>query len=175
MIYFTADTHWGHKNIIRYSNRPFRSVEEMNKALIDNINSVVKENDELYHLGDFCFGPNAKYFRDAIKCKNVHIVWGNHDRDTRRQKYLFTTSSELKEIKYGGQSIVLCHYAMRVWNKSHHGAWMIYGHSHNSLPEQDDSLSFDCGVDGHDYKPWSYDEVKIKMATKNFKPIDHHM
>ena len=72
------------------------------------------------------------------------------------------------------RSIVLLHYAMKVWNKSHHGAWHLYGHSHGSLPESEDSLSFDCGVDSHDYRPISYDEVKRIMSKKTWKPLDHH-
>lgn len=174
MIWFTADTHFDHKNIIRYSNRPFSSIDDMNQALLDNINAAVAVNDELYHLGDFCFGVRASYFRNAIKCKNVHIIWGNHDKDTRRQHRLFTTSAELKEIKYDGRGIVLCHYAMRVWNKSHHGQFHLYGHSHGSLPDDPNSLSFDCGVDCHNYMPISFPQVKAIMDKKTFKPIDHH-
>jgi calcineurin-like phosphoesterase family protein len=63
---------------------------------------------------------------------------------------------------------------MKVWNKSHHGAWHLYGHSHGSLPDDINSLSFDVGVDSHDYKPISYEEVKRIMKKKIFKPLDHH-
>jgi calcineurin-like phosphoesterase family protein len=64
------------------------------------------------------------------------------------------------------QLIVLHHYAQRVWNKSHYGSWHLYGHSHNKLPEIPGNLSFDIGVDGHQYQAWSYEEVKEKMSRK---------
>lgn len=173
MIYFTADTHFNHKNIIQYSNRPFQSVEEMNQSLIDNINALVKSNDELYHLGDFAFG-NVEKFRRQINCKNLHIIFGNHDREARLNKHLFSSYSDFREIKVFGKSITLCHYAMRVWNKSHHGAYHLYGHSHGSLPDDPNSRSFDCGVDCHGYKPISFDEVTQLMSKKTWKAVDHH-
>ena len=70
--------------------------------------------------------------------------------------------------------IVLCHYAFRVWNKSHRGAWHLYGHSHGSLPDDPNSLSFDAGVDCHEFTPISYERVKEIMAEKRFLPVDHH-
>lgn len=63
---------------------------------------------------------------------------------------------------------------MRVWNKSHYGAWMLYGHSHGSLIDDPNSLSFDVGVDCHNYKPFSFEEVKEIMSHKIWKAIDHH-
>ncbi|MFK5004710.1 hypothetical protein ACI4AP_29375, partial [Klebsiella pneumoniae] len=72
------------------------------------------------------------------------------------------------------QRIVLCHYAMEVWNKSHHQAWHLYGHSHGSLPDNPNAKKFDVGVDCHNYTPLSYQDVKNIMARKNFKPFDHH-
>jgi calcineurin-like phosphoesterase family protein len=63
---------------------------------------------------------------------------------------------------------------MRVWNKSHHGAWHLYGHSHGTLPDDPNALSFDCGVDCHNYTPISFEQVEAIMAKKTFKPIDHH-
>ena len=89
--------------------------------------------------------------------------------------------------KYGKVKIVLMHYAMRVWNKSHWGMWHLYGHSHGSLPEDPKSMSFDVGVDAiakryavdgiinpDDYRPISYEEVKAIMEKKTFTSIDHH-
>ena len=73
------------------------------------------------------------------------------------------------------KSIVLCHYAMKIWNKSHHGVWHLYGHSHGTLPDDPYSMSFDVGVDCHDFKPLGFDDIKkIMDKKKKFKPIDHH-
>ena len=65
-VWFTADFHLGHKNIIRYCNRPFDTVEEMNRTIIDRLNSLVKTNDILYFLGDFCIGPKARAGDDGV-------------------------------------------------------------------------------------------------------------
>jgi calcineurin-like phosphoesterase family protein len=78
------------------------------------------------------------------------------------------------EIAVEGQDITLCHYALRVFNKSHHGSWHLYGHSHGTLPDDPNSLSFDVGVDCHNYFPISLDQVKKIMSKKTWKPIDHH-
>ena len=63
---------------------------------------------------------------------------------------------------------------MKVWDKSHHGAWHLYGHSHGSLPDDPNSLSFDIGCNIHDYYPLEFEDVRKIMSTKTFKPIDHH-
>jgi len=63
---------------------------------------------------------------------------------------------------------------MRVWNKSHHGALNLYGHSHGSLPDDPHALAIDVGVDCHNFTPISFEQVKKIMSKKTFKPIDHH-
>ena len=60
---------------------------------------------------------------------------------------------------------MICHYAMRVWNGSHHGAWHLYGHSHWNLPDTP-SLSMDVGVDTHDFRPWHFDEISTLVAER---------
>jgi calcineurin-like phosphoesterase family protein len=117
-IWFTADFHLGHKNIIRYCNRPFDTVEEMNRTIIERLKSLVKTNDILYFLGDFCIGPKAKAveLRREIRCKNTFAVPGNHDKDTRKLTQEFSWLGDLAEVSINGQRIVLCHYAVRVWN-----------------------------------------------------------
>lgn len=176
-IWFTADTHFGHANIIRHANRPFKTVDEMDDAMIASINTLVHQSDILYHLGDWSFQDPVKY-RRMVNCQHIVLILGNHDHRIRRHPHhyysLFSIHSLGLEIKAGGQDITLCHYAMKVWNKSHHGAWHLYGHSHGTLPEDPNSLSFDVGVDCWGYKPISFDEVRAKMATKTFKPVDRH-
>ena len=167
-IWFTADFHLGHKNIIRYCNRPFDSVVAMNSAILERLNSAVKANDVLYFLGDFCIGPKARALelRREIRCKKIFAVPGNHDKDTRKLTQEFSWLGDLAEISINGQRIVLCHYAMRVWNHSSHGAWHLFGHSHGRLPTLETSLSMDVGVDTHDFHPWSFDEIRGRMTAK---------
>ena len=69
----------------------------------------------------------------------------------------------------GERFIVLFHYAMRVWNASHYGTWHLYGHSHGDLPDDETSLSFDVGVDCHNFYPLSYSDVTGIMSKKNWK------
>jgi calcineurin-like phosphoesterase family protein len=167
-VWFTADFHLGHKNIIRYCSRAFDTVEEMNRTIIERLNSVVKTNDILYFLGDFCIGPKARAveLRREIRCKKIFAVPGNHDKDTRKLTQEFSWLGDLAEVSINGQRIVLCHYAMRVWNHSSHGAWHLYGHSHGRLPSLDASLSMDVGVDTRDFRPWHFDEIQDRMKQR---------
>lgn len=150
----------------------------MDDTLCNNWNAVVGPEDTVYHLGDFSFGLPDKYLTRL----NGHIffVMGNHDREMRRVRqerkwnHKVTFLPDLAEVEVEGQKIVLCHYAMRVWNKSHHGTWHLYGHSHGSLPDDPNARSIDVGVDVHDHRPIIFDEVAIYMAKKNWKPVDHH-
>lgn len=171
-IWFTSDTHFGHANIIKYCNRPFASVEEMDRTLISNWNSKIQPNDIVHHLGDFCFGHFERY-KKQLNGK-IHFIEGNHDKEAFNFRNSFDSYKKFNEIRVNGQKIVLCHYALRVWNKSHHGSWHLYGHSHGTLPDDKNALSFDVGVDCHNYFPLSFEDVARIMKKKDFKPIDHH-
>ena len=166
--WFTSDFHFGHRNIIQYCNRPFASTDEMDAAILANLNRRVGENDQLYFLGDFCIGgaEKARQYRDRIVCRNVHFVEGNHDRALRDLKGAFCSWSQLAEIRIGGQGIVLCHYAMRVWHHSSRGVWHLYGHSHGNLKDDPTSLSIDVGVDSHDFQSWHLDEIRATMESR---------
>lgn len=183
--WWISDTHFFHKNIIKYSNRPFSSVEEMNETIINNWNSLVKDEDIVFFLGDFIFG-NAAQIKDILfRLKgNIKIIFGNHDHPLKQFLKGIKNYPELEkrievlgdyaEIKVNGQDITLTHYSMRVWNGSHRGAWNLYGHSHNSLEDDKNTRSFDCGVDCHNYAPISLERVKEIMDKKDWKPVDHH-
>lgn len=169
-VFFTSDWHLDHANIIKYSNRPFTSVGEMNQTIIDNVNVKVGPDDTLYFLGDFCFNiKRYEEFRRAIQCKNLHLIYGNHDRAIQLNTYLqglFSSCQHMLQIQFNNKSIVLCHYALRTWNKSHRGTWSLYGHSHGSLPDDPNLLSFDVGVDCHNFQPLSFDDVRKIMSRK---------
>lgn len=153
--YFSSDYHLCHKNIIKYDRRPFDDVETMNETIIDNHNSVVGDNDNFYFLGDFCFdNRRTEEFLEQLN-GNLFFIKGNHDsRDTIKlyQKY-GVYLGEQKKIKIEDKELVLNHYAMRVWDKSHHSVYHLYGHSHGSLADDPNSLSFDVGCMLFDYKP----------------------
>lgn len=170
--FFTADTHFSHTNIIKYSSRPFADAKEMDQKLIQNWNSKIDPQDIVYHIGDFCFSEKGQGILDQLN-GHKHLILGNHDKEGRKLRG-WASIEKLREIYVGNQMIVLCHYAMRVWNKSHHGTWHLYGHSHGSLPDDPNSLSFDVGVDCHDYVPLEFEDVGRIMKKKTWKPIDHH-
>lgn len=175
-IYFSSDYHLGHKNIIKYDNRPFKDINHMDESIITNHNEIVSKNDDFYFLGDFSF--NDLKTEEYLKRLNGNkfFIKGNHDRrDTIKlyQKY-GTYLGELTQIRVNGQDIILCHYAMKVWNKCHRGSWQLYGHSHGSLPDDKNSLSFDCGTNCHNYYPLEFNDVLKIMKTKTFKAIDNH-
>lgn len=182
MIYFTSDTHFFHSNIIRYTNRPFKDAAEMNYELIKRWNEKITPNDTVYHLGDFALGCSENQLNSIISQLNfehMHVVKGNHEKCFsdwyyRNKPRNISFYGSYLETKLSGRDFTLCHYAMRVWNKSHRGAFHLYGHSHGTLPDDPNSKSFDAGVDCHNYFPISLDEVIKIMDKKVFKSIDHH-
>jgi calcineurin-like phosphoesterase family protein len=173
------------------------STARMDKYLIDNINQMVGPDDILWHLGDFCFGSgftsgashktndnsNARKYRNSIKCKNMHAIWGNHDNYSIRN--CFSSASDMHTLHWQGQDMVLCHYAMAVWNRSHRGAWHLYGHSHSNAESWLDRVmpgrkSMDVGVDNVNilfgsYRPLAFEEIKNIMSKRIGCSIDHHI
>lgn len=234
-IWFTSDTHYGHKNIVRGTSnwenkdngqrvRDFNTLEEHNSVLVDNFNSVVKENDEVWHLGDWSFGGyrNIWEFRKRLKCRNIHLVYGNHDehivnnkildedqeieahdwllkdainRYYVRMQNLFSSVQYYKELninnRNGKSTFILSHYAMRVWNRSHHGSIMLYGHSHGTLDELTPNIAnptwigdqyfiknyrtMDVGVDTNNLYPYHLDQIYYIMEDREVSlEVDHH-
>lgn len=244
--FFTSDTHFGHENIMKYCRRDKfmtaeevalldasdrgeidqrkvrisnESIERMNRAMIDNINAVVGENDVLYHIGDAFWGHDIDFawaMRRQINCRTIHHIWGNHDEP--EVKDLFASSEKYAEVIVDHQKIFLCHYPMRAWDKSHKGSWCLYGHVHGKTWDEDkyglsgsdrkalsgkfaetlkatfadmhvgvtnelleilggklaqdvadhncNVLTLDVGVDTHDYRPWSMDELRAELHPK---------
>lgn len=157
----------------------------MDRIIFDNINEVVGYDDTLYILGDFCFkGKKPLDYRAHINCRDVHLIFGNHDK--RTDYYLdeittdmngFTSLNDVKEIIYCNQRIYLSHYPHRSWPASHKGSWMLYGHVHSRLNDEDKTasrLTLDVGVDNTvNYnkpfgQPWSFKELQ-KLFTQKSK------
>lgn len=168
--FFTADTHFFHMNkrggIIKYCNRPFTSIEEMNQTLIAKWNAKVKPGDRVYHTGDFAFGTREQIL-NLTKKLNGHLILieGNHDDIGEPGNYGFSSKHQLLEIKINGVYITLCHYAMRVWPRSHFNSWHCYGHSHSCL-DKNWGKSWDVGVDNNNFEPVEFEELKIIMANQ---------
>ena len=196
-IWLTSDSHFGHTNIAgpkisRWSSgyRDFNSVHEMNMALVNGINKYVKEDDILYHLGDWSFGGvhNILQFRNSIVCKNIHLILGNHDQHIvdKEIKYhdtsfnpidLFSSVQDVLTLDIGKTKLFLSHYSHRVWLGSHKGVIHLYGHSHGSIP--DFGCSMDVGVDVAykmfgEYRPFNIGDITNIMSKRTIEKIDHH-
>lgn len=171
-LFVTGDLHFNHRRIIEYCKRPFKTVEEMNEAIIRNWNNKVSEEDNILILGDFCFGDEDTFdkFYDRLNGYKI-FVRGNHDKKFPKDIH----SHDVVEFSYKNNNYFCSHYAHRVWNKSHHGSIHLYGHSHGSLPDDPNSLSMDVGIDCHpNYEPFSEREILNIMKKKTFKAVDHH-
>ena len=152
MYFFTADEHYGHRNIIQYCNRPFRGLFEMDNELIKRHNEVVSKNDVVVHVGDFTLSKEEIAKRYILELNGNHIfLKGSHDRWLSNGRYVWTK-------KIGGEYVVACHYAMRVWPKSHYGSIQLHGHSHGKLSFQKNQ--WDVGVDNNQFYPVSFDQIK---------------
>ena len=123
--YFISDLHLDHKNIIKYCMRPFGSVHEMNRVIMDNWNTTIGDKDEIYFLGDLKFGRESRpseYFLNQLKGK-LHFIRGNHEET-------IAGSKEFDIIEMKGKKFYLVHDPKKVpagWD-----GWVIHGHTHNS-------------------------------------------
>lgn len=198
-VFFVSDTHYSHKNICRgvtdwrtqdgevpvHSTRDFNTIELMNNALVNNINSVVGQDDTLIHLGDFSFGgfENIGNFLDRLVCKNIHLVLGNHDthikydRDGIQDRFL--SVQQYLEVKINDYYFVLSHYPLQSWHGLNKGVIHLHGHVH--LPKNlkfGNGKKMDVGVDGNDLNPYLIDDIikimnKRDIASDMIK--DHHL
>jgi len=180
-VFFTSDTHFNHENIIRYCNRPFKSIEEHDETLVKNWNSIVPSDGIVFHLGDVGFGDNKtiKSLLDRLNGEIVLVI-GNHDWRyiVKQHKTRFKTMVQQLNLKVGGQHIIMNHYPLLCfagsWRKQ--PTWQLFGHVHTS-PLSSSGLDFprlsmlfpsqlDVGVDNHDFKPWSYGEMQEEISRK---------
>lgn len=135
-IFFTADTHFGHANVIKHDNRPFGSIYHHDDTIINNWNSTVKDGDTIYHLGDLFWNkPSARHILLKLKGK-IKLIPGNHDVNWLSKK-IITTSPNLEvlesiyELKISREEIyILCHYPIESWNYQRYGAKHLFGHVH---------------------------------------------
>lgn len=185
MDYYIADTHFGHSNVLEECRTQFNSIEEMNEAIINNINKKMTRNDTLYIVGDFSFRSKTSpvEFLKAIKPKKV-LICGNHDSwvkkltEEEKKKYLVggEVYSEYR-VKKNGIELYFCHYPRLAWNRSHFfgTTFSICGHIHN---RKEGTISaelfhliknqFNAGVDINHFEPVTFEEL-IENNTKFYK------
>jgi calcineurin-like phosphoesterase family protein len=171
-IWFTSDLHLGHKKIIEYCNRPFKSIEEMDEALIENWNARVENIDRIYVLGDFSFhNPERTRVIFNRLQGNKHLIIGNHDKPKVYADLPWGWIKDVYMLSAGNDvTIWLSHYAYRRWPQSHKGTYHLYGHSHGDFEGY--FRSCDAGVDAWNYAPVSIERIVNKLHDSD--KTDHH-
>lgn len=177
-VWFTSDLHFWHKNICKYCGRPYDSIEEMNQGIVANWNSVVKEDDTVFVLGDLGFCGIEK-LRPLMEQLNgtIYLVQGNHDSDKVVNKLveeeIIKAITTLCHIIITGdeecpdQELTLCHFPMIDWYNKEKGAWMVHGHQHQ-LPETPSCsvLHWDVGLDKNGMTPINFEQLKINITKQ---------
>lgn len=176
MLWFTADTHIGHRAMSQKYRSGFSSLEEMDELLVERWNEVVAPDDVLWHLGDVSFYGSNKTIEILGRLHGIkHLVWGNHDHK-RRGPWIdcFESVQSYKELKIDGQRIVLLHFPMLDWHQAHEGSWHLHGHEHANLKDDPTLARMDVGADTNDYRPWSYEQIAERMVGRGGPSIGHH-
>ena len=175
MKWVISDIHLFHKKIItNFTFRPYADVDAMNADIISTINKYVKPNHTLYILGDITFEFEAVEtikLLEQIKCKDIHLIVGNHDHSAVRELPIWKSVNHYLEIKWNKKFFVLCHYPMESWNKSNKGSIMLHGHCHGSSRKRPNR--FDVGWDV-EHRPVSLTEMCDRWDPNHEDWVDHH-
>ena len=198
-VWTVADSHYSHKNICRGvtewrlpdgsipidQTRDFKTIEQMNETIVNNINSVVGQDDVLIHLGDFSFGgfENIQKFRDRILCKEIHLILGNHDTNIENNRNnvqeLFTSVNHYTKLMYKFKTFVLFHYPISSYDGLNKGHIHLHGHVH--LPTNlrfGKGKKMDVGMDGHPtFGVYDMDDIIRIMDKREIASdmlFDHH-
>ena len=181
--FFTSDQHFGHRNIIQYCARPFRDVYEMTEGLVERHNSVVRDGDEVYHVGDFAL--NEKHvLRVLSRLRGKHyLVCGNHDACHPMHKRHERAARNYMLWGFAGISTQLrippfdvCHMPYLVdprhaasadgaaqryaqWRPKDEGRVLLHGHIHSPPWERVRERQIDVGVDANDYTPVAFERL----------------
>lgn len=181
-MWFTSDTHFYHTNIIRFCQRPFKTVEEMNQSLINNWNSVVGKDDIVFHLGDFVFGNTDKWDQILSQLNGrIYLILGNHDRVYMNPGHIYPNIASVRDqmiIRIDKRVVVLNHYPFLCYSgtRHRHKAYQFFGHVHSTnnnadIPDKNRlqyllPTQYDVGVDNNNYTPISYNQIEEKI-TRN--------
>lgn len=187
MIYYIADNHFGHKNVIRFDNRQFADTVLMDEVLVHNWNERVTEDDTVYILGD-CFWKNEENSVKLIQRLkgHKHLIRGNHDRVHGRLRFYYESIEHYAEINDNDRLVILCHYPIPFYKNQHYGAVMLYGHVHNTR-EQDfiekwkrelweseipcNMINVGCMMEYMKYTPRTLDEILAANPAPEFRKI----
>ena len=200
-VWVTSDTHYSHTNICRgitnwrlpngevpeKQTRPFETLDKMNASIVNNINEVVGQDDVLIHFGDWSFVgfENIEELRNRITCKEIHLIYGNHDHhivnNRENCQSLFTSTQWFLQLNHMGETMECMHFPILSWNGLAKGRIHLHGHSH--LPNERKILfrRMDVGMDGHlEFRPYDLhheilNPMKKQPIGSELGPDDHHV
>lgn len=178
-FFITSDHHFGHENIIKYCDRPFNSVDHMDWYMIEKWNSVVSKDDVVFHLGDFCLGSSemAKRYFKKLNGK-ISILWNldHHDKRWLNKDIVYNSKYHAVNMlpaifsyKIEDSFLVLCHYPLERWNRSHYGSIHFHGHIHrknSTLSIVDRRIN--AGVDLNNFTPINLRPYLDKWKNTNY-------
>jgi calcineurin-like phosphoesterase family protein len=186
-IFFTSDSHWNHENILKFCDRPFKDVEEMNYKLIENWNNKVPHDGLVFHLGDFAWGGGYEGWKKIREQLNgdIILIEGNHDRKnltTTAREELFKLVTWQMLIEIEGRKILLNHFPFLcyagVYREPKKLVYQCYGHVHSGPDKKGQDIprlvhtypmQYDVGVDNNNYEPISWEELNNKIQLQLLK------
>ena len=196
--FFTSDLHFGHKNIIKYCNRPFSDLDEMHESMILQWNNTIPEDADIFILGDVAFSMSKTKIKELLNKLNgrKHLIMGNHDRLNSLPLECFVHISMqdqivIKNIDEDGNAnfttCILSHYPLMRWAGCSKGVFSLHGHEHGNIPNKEYMLNqMDVGwdttytkFDGHvsemSAHPYSWQDIcdafTKRMMINDGKPI----
>ena len=185
-IFFVSDTHFGHSNIIKFCDRPFKDAEEMDYKLIENWNKKVPQDGLVFHLGDFAWGGYEfwKKIREQLN-GDIILIKGNHDQknmSSTAEQELFKHVTWQMLIEIEGRKVLLNHFPFLcyagVYREPSKLVFQAYGHVHSGEGKKGQDLprlihtypmQYDVGVDNNNYEPISWYELNEKIQKQLLK------
>jgi len=182
-VFFTADSHFGHENIIKFCNRPFVNASEMDREMERRWCEIVPDDGIVFHLGDFTLGGDMVadgYFQMLTgEIKMLSNPWHHDKRWLLNPDMHYATGYgapvvllppmvvlEVPQMEQNGYplAITLCHYPIGEWDRKHYGAWHLHGHSHGNYKYVSTEKAIDVGVDCWDFRPVSFSRIAERMT-----------
>jgi calcineurin-like phosphoesterase family protein len=172
-VWITGCQHYGHRIERLLSRRGCTSVDEHDHIIMSNHNEVVGPKDIVIHAGDFalCHPDRAA---EILKSLNGHhiMIEGDHDRNYRQMQrkkngLLFDLRPPVFSVSIDKQHVVICHWCMRTWPRSHYNSWHVHAHHHgHELPKGHFGKTYEISVDNNNLYPVSFPELQKIMSNR---------
>lgn len=181
MIYYISDTHFRDQAIFDKCKRPFKSLQDMEEAIIQNWNKKISDEDIVYVLGDLVKDDDASAIQIFKQLKgHKHLIVGNHDHqllEDIKSSNIFETIEFIKLIIDEDRKVCVCHYPLMDWMEFNRQGILVYGHIHNKTEKNGKAYkqikefyrslpAYNCGVDVCNFEPRTLNEL-IKLKEEN--------